>query len=267
MDMKKEIKLSDLFGRKKKEAPAAEATEAAAEPKKSRFARSEAESETAKAAKAATSLARPSESKTLPPAVAARSSSESRLSLELDARASERGGVPDSSGGTGRPRGPGSSSAVSVRGTRDALAEALRTFFKKPSFHAGGAAASPQPHRGQYFDLTGVETKAAAHEADFAPKRHSDPARGSGCRHHVRRTRSTRRRSVRRVLSSSYRELVDGTRRSQGRHQARRHRPEGFAALRALLGRAGRRPTRHRRGDVGHTFNPPSRRILSSSPA
>ena len=37
MDMKKEIKLSDLFGRKNKEVPAAEATEAGDEPKKSRF--------------------------------------------------------------------------------------------------------------------------------------------------------------------------------------------------------------------------------------
>jgi type IV pilus assembly protein PilM len=179
MDMKKEIKLSDLFGKKKKkEAPAAEAAEAAVEPKKSRFARKpkEQKAQKQKAQK------QPKAAKADKPKRSRRPSQMQNASLGrrgkklvglkigasklAAARVVNSGGVAELVQVAQADLEPGIVVGGELRDP-DALAEALKAFFKKHKLPRQGVRLGIASNRigVRTFDLPGVDDEKQLHNA------------------------------------------------------------------------------------------------------
>lgn len=252
MDMKKEIKLSDLFGKKKKEAPAAEAAEAAVAPKQSRFARKPKEQTTQKAEK-------PKAAKANKPKRSRRPSQMQNASLGrrgkklvgLKIGASKLAAARVVNSGVGAELvqvaqadlEPGIVVGGELRDP-DALAEALKAFFKKHKLPRQGVRLGIASNRigVRTFDLPGVEDEKQLHNAVRfrAQEALPIPLEEAVVDYHVLSdTVNDEGVRVRRVLLVvAYRELVDryvAACRKAGIKLAGIDL-EGFAALRALSG-------------------------------
>ena len=255
MDMKKEIKLSDLFGRKKKEAPAAEAAEAAVEPKKSRFARKPKEQKAPKEK----AQKQPKAAKAAKPKRSRRSSQVQKASLgrrgkklvglKIGASKLAAARVVNSGGGAELVQvaqadlEPGIVVGGELRDP-DALAEALKEFFKKNKLPRQGVRLGIASNRigVRTFDLPGVEDEKQLHNAVRfrAQEALPIPLDEAVVDYHVLsdtvNDESVRIRRV--LLVVAYRELVDryvAACRKAGIKLAGIDL-EGFAALRALSG-------------------------------
>ena len=249
MDMKKEIKLSDLFGRKDKDAPAEEVTDAAAEPKKSRFARkpkaekAEQQPKAAKASKPKRSR-RPSEMQNA--SLGRRGKKLVGLKIGASKLAAARvvnsGGVPELVQVAQADLEPGIVVGGELRDP-DALAEALKTFFKKHKLPRQGVRLGIANNRigVRTFDLPGVDDEQLHNAVRFrAQEALPIPLEEAVVDYHVLSdTVNDEGVRVRRVLLVvAYRELVDryvAACRKAGIKLAGIDL-EGFAALRALSG-------------------------------
>jgi type IV pilus assembly protein PilM len=244
MDLKKEIKLSDLFGRKKKEAPAAEVVEAAGEPKKSRFARKPKEPKATKPRKPKRAR-RPRQMQDV--SLGRRGKKLVGLKIGASKLAAARvinsGGVSELVQVAQAELEPGIIVGGELR-EPDALAEALKLFFRKHKLPRQGVRLGIASNRigVRTFDLPGVEdekqldnaVRFRAQEALPIPLEEavvdyhvlSDIVNDEGVR--IRRV----------LLVVAYRELVDryvAACRKAGIKLAGIDL-EGFAALRALGG-------------------------------
>jgi type IV pilus assembly protein PilM len=268
MDMKKEIKLSDLFGRKKKEAPAAEAAEAAVEPKKSRFTRKPKEQQAQKEPKQSRLARKPKEQKEQkqPKAAKADKPKRSRRSSKVQkaslgrrgkklvglkigasklaaARVVNSGGVAELVQVAQADLEPGIVVGGELRDP-DALAEALKVFFKQHKLPRQGVRLGIASNRigVRTFDLPGVEDEKQLHNAVRfrAQEALPIPLDEAVVDYHVLsdmvNDEGVRVRRV--LLVVAYRELVDryvAACRKAGIKLAGIDL-EGFAALRALSG-------------------------------
>jgi type IV pilus assembly protein PilM len=249
MDMKKEIKLSDLFGRKKKDAPAAEAAEAAVEPKKSRFARKPKEQKQPKVAKAdkPKRSRRPSQMQNA--SLGRRGKKLVGLKIGASKLAAARvvnsGGVSELVQVAQADLDAGIVVGGELRDP-DALAEALKAFFKKHKLPRQGVRLGIASNRigVRTFDLPGVDDEKQLHNAVRfrAQEALPIPLEEAVVDYHILSdTVNDEGVRVRRVLLVvAYRELVDryvAACRKAGIKLAGIDL-EGFAALRALSGDA-----------------------------
>jgi type IV pilus assembly protein PilM len=250
MDLKKEIKLSDLFGKKKTGAPAAEVADAPSESKKSRFARKPKEPKAQKEPKAE----KPRKAKRERRPRQMQDASLGRRGKKLvglkigasklaAARVVNSGGVSELVQVAQSELEPGIIVGGELR-EPDALAEALKLFFHKHKLPRQGVRLGIASNRigVRTFDLPGVEdekqldnaVRFRAQEALPIPLEEavvdyhvlSDTVNDEGVR--VRRV----------LLVVAYRELVDryvAACRKAGIKLAGIDL-EGFAALRALSG-------------------------------
>jgi type IV pilus assembly protein PilM len=250
MDLKKEIKLSDLFGKKKKGAPAADVADAPSESKKSRFARKPKEPKAQKEPKAE----KPRKAKRERRPRQMQDASLGRRGKKLvglkigasklaAARVVNSGGVSELVQVAQSELEPGIIVGGELR-EPDALAEALKLFFHKHKLPRQGVRLGIASNRigVRTFDLPGVEdekqldnaVRFRAQEALPIPLEEavvdyhvlSDTVNDEGVR--VRRV----------LLVVAYRELVDryvAACRKAGIKLAGIDL-EGFAALRALSG-------------------------------
>lgn len=250
MDMKKEIKLSDLFGKKKKEAPVAEVAEAPGKPRKSRFSRKPKEPKAQKQPKAAKA---PKPKRDRRPRQMQNASLGRRgkklVGLKIGAsklaaaRVVNSGGVSELLQVAQAELAPGIVVGGELRDP-DALAEALKAFFKKHKLPRQGVRLGIASNRigVRTFDLPGVEDEKQLHNAVRfrAQEALPIPLDEAVVDYHVLSdTVDDEGVRVRRVLLVvAYRELVDryvAACRKAGIKLAGIDL-EGFAALRALSG-------------------------------
>jgi type IV pilus assembly protein PilM len=252
MDMKKEIKLSDLFGRKKKDDPGAEVAEDAVEPKKSRFARKpkEQKAQEQKQPKAANAgkVKRARRTRHMQDASLGRRGKK-LVGLKIGASKLAAARVVNSGGASELVQvaqaelEPGIVVGGELRDP-DALAEALKAFFKKHKLPRQGVRLGIASNRigVRTFDLPGVDDEKQLHNAVRfrAQEALPIPLEEAVVDYHVLSdTVNAEGVRVRRVLLVvAYRELVDryvAACRKAGIKLAGIDL-EGFAALRALSG-------------------------------
>jgi type IV pilus assembly protein PilM len=243
MDLKKEIKLSDVFGRKKKETSAPEATAVPAEEKKSRFARK------AKAPKQPTAGKQPTPKRPRQPRARRQASVGRRRSLvglkigasHLAAARVVNGAQPELVQVARAELEPGIVVGGELR-EPDALAEALKKFFRDHKLPRQGVRLGIASNRigVRSFDVPGIDDEKQLYNAVRfrAQEALPIPLEEAVLDYHVLSdTVNDEGVRVRRVLMVvAYRDLVDryvAACRKAGLKLAGIDL-EGFAALRAL---------------------------------